>query len=106
MILFIRHHQFYLPVVLKNNLYIVCIVSRCRYLHEYGVHREPLVHIVKSLMEEAVDELVREEVEGYISNTLRSYFTESQATTLTSTLIQDTIDTQYMSLLVIVTDAV
>ena len=90
-------------------LFVLCHGDQCelcyfiRYLHEHGVHREPLVHIVKSLVEEAVDELVREEVEGYISNTLRSYFTEAQATLLTSTLIEDMIDKQYLSLLVIVT---
>ena len=44
-------------------------------------------YVVKSLVDEAVDELVREEVEGYISDTLQSDFTESQAALLTSTLI-------------------
>ena len=77
------------------------MLNYTRYLHEHGVHREPLVHIVKSLVDEAVDALVREEVEGYISDTLQSYFTESQADLLTSTLIEDTIDEEYLSLLVI-----
>ena len=72
-----------------------------RYLHEHGVHREPLVHTVKSLIDEVVEELVQEEIEGYINNTIRSYFTESQAILLTSVLIEDTVNEDYLSELVI-----
>lgn len=59
------------------------------------------MHIVKSLMDEAVDELVRDEVEGYINDTLYSYFTESQATLLTDMLLEDTVDADYLSELVL-----
>ena len=72
-----------------------------RYLHEHGIHREPLVHVVKSLMDDVVDELVRDEVEAYISDTLRSYFAESQAAHLTDTLLEDTVDKDYLSELVL-----
>ena len=76
-----------------------------RYLSEHGVHREPLVHIVKSLMDEVVDELVREEVEGYITNTLQSYFTESRAILLTDTLLEDVVDKDWLSQLVMNTES-
>ena len=82
-----------------NRLVIDCVML-IRYLHEHGVHREPLVHIVKVLVEETVDEMVREEVEGYISDTLQSYITESLATLLTNSLIEDAVDDGYLATMV------
>ena len=56
---------------------------------------------MKSLMDEVVDELVRDEVEGYISNTLLSYFTESQAALVTNLLVDQIVDRDYLSELVL-----
>jgi len=53
------------------------------------------------MVDEVVDELVREEVEEYIKNTLQSHFTESRAILLIGTLIEDTADRDYLSELVI-----
>ena len=52
-------------------------------------------------MDDVVDELVRDEVEAYISDTLHSYFTESQAAYLTNTLLEDTVDKDYLAELVL-----
>lgn len=72
-----------------------------RYLYEHGTHREPLVHIVKLMVDEVVDEIVREEMGEYIRSTLQSYFIESQAILLIDTLIGDIVGEDYLSELVI-----
>ncbi|XP_065917885.1 uncharacterized protein [Dysidea avara] len=71
------------------------------YLQEHGIHREPLVHVVKRLVDEVIEGLVKEEVEMFITDTLQGHLNESRATLLTDQLLVDTIDEEYLTTLVL-----
>jgi len=51
-------------------------------------------------MDEAVEELVKEEVELFITNTLQGHLNETRATLLTDHLLVDTVDEESLTALV------
>ena len=50
------------------------------------------MHVIKRLIGEVIEDLVREEVETFITDTLQGHLNESRAILLTDLLVADTVD--------------